>query len=154
MDARIKGDYARDATDIVARPVVAVDKPPSICPFCNLDRTRVVAANDRAIAINDNFPVSPGHRLIIPVRHIASFFEATEEERDALFALLATVREKVLEEFSPDGFNVGFNDGASAGQTVMHLHIHLIPRYEGDQPDPRGGVRLIFPEKANYWSTR
>lgn len=138
------------------------------CPFCTLDPTRILASNPHALAIEDGFPISPGHILIIPKRHIASLFEATKEERDALFDLLAEVRELLLNTACeggeanpsklkgrslsvPDGYNIGINDGAAAGQTVMHLHIHLIPRYVGDQPDPRGGVRWIFPDKAVYW---
>lgn len=141
------------------------------CPFCTLDQTRILTSNTLALAIMDGYPISPGHALIIPKRHIASLFEATREEREALFDLLAEVRnpsqppfakggDKSLpaslsereEKIFPDGFNIGINDGAAAGQTVMHLHIHLIPRYAGDQPDPRGGVRWIFPDKAAYWN--
>lgn len=125
-----------------------------ICPFCTVDPLRIILENDRAMAIYDGFPVSPGHMLVIPKRHISSFFEATDQEQVALLKLLAEARELALNKYSPDGFNVGINDGATAGQTVMHLHIHLIPRYAGDQPDPRGGVRWIFPEKADYWSNR
>ena len=104
------------------------------------------------MAIYDGFPVSPGHTLIIPKRHIASFFEATKEEQGAMLDLLSEMRQRLQAEHNPDGFNIGINDGAAAGQTVMHLHIHLIPRYAGDQPDPRGGVRWIFPDKAEYWN--
>ena len=125
-----------------------------ICPFCNLDKLRIISSNDYAIAIYDGFPVSPGHCLIIPKRHFASFFEATKEEQVALLNLLSEIQELLMREHSPDGFNVGINVGEAAGQTVMHLHIHLIPRYAGDQPDPRGGVRWIFPEKADYWTNR
>ena len=121
------------------------------CPFCNLEALRVVSSNDHAIAIYDGFPISPGHTLIIPKRHVASFFELTVEEQSAMLELLAQMRQRLLKERNPDGFNIGINDGAAAGQTVMHLHIHLIPRYAGDQPDPRGGVRWIFPDKAAYW---
>jgi len=121
------------------------------CPFCNLQKSRVILDNDHAIAIYDGYPVTPGHSLIIPKRHISSFFEATREEQTALLDLLAEVRERLLAEHNPDGFNIGINDGAAAGQTVMHLHIHLIPRYDGDMSDPRGGVRWIFPDKAAYW---
>ena len=123
------------------------------CPFCTLDPTRIIAANNHALAIMDGFPISLGHALIIPKRHIASLFEATRDEREALFDLVEQVRADLLEKYSPDGFNIGINDGTAAGQTVMHLHIHLIPRFAGDQPDPRGGVRWIFPDKAAYWST-
>lgn len=106
------------------------------------------------MSIMDGFPISRGHALIIPKRHIASLFDATSDEREALYDLLAQVKIELQEKYNPDGFNIGINEGAAAGQTVMHLHIHLIPRYSGDLPDPRGGVRWIFPEKADYWSNR
>jgi diadenosine tetraphosphate (Ap4A) HIT family hydrolase len=139
------------------------------CPFCNPDNSRIILANTHAIAIHDGFPVTPGHSLIVPKRHITSFFEATREEQAAMFDLLAEMRQLLLnppQPFRPaswvpfdkagslsvpDGFNIGINDGAAAGQTVMHLHIHLIPRYSGDTEDPRGGVRWIMPKKAPYW---
>jgi diadenosine tetraphosphate (Ap4A) HIT family hydrolase len=122
------------------------------CSFCTLDSSRIIASNDHAVAIRDGFPVSKGHTLIIPKRHIASLFEATVEEQAALLELLGQARQQLQDELKPDGFNIGINDGTAAGQTVMHLHIHLIPRYAGDQPDPRGGVRWIFPDKAAYWN--
>ena len=122
------------------------------CPFCTLDPSRIILSNDHAIAIRDGFPVSEGHTLIIPKSHITSLFEATTEEQAALLDLLGLARKQLQDELRPDGFNIGINDGTAAGQTVMHLHIHLIPRYAGDQPDPRGGVRWIFPDKAAYWN--
>lgn len=121
------------------------------CPFCEIDQYRELLANDHAIAVHDGFPVSPGHLLIIPKRHVLSFFSATIQERSAIIALLDAARERLVKEYKPDGFNIGINDGVAAGQTVMHMHIHLIPRYTGDTPDPRGGVRWIFPDKAAYW---
>ncbi|MRR58403.1 MAG: HIT family protein [Deltaproteobacteria bacterium] len=121
------------------------------CPVCNLDPARVYADNDLAVAVLDGYPVSPGHSLIIPKRHFESLFDATEEERVALFNLLDEARTRLLEERQPDGFNIGINDWITAGQTVMHLHIHLIPRYVGDCDDPRGGVLWVFPERAAYW---
>ena len=124
------------------------------CPFCTPDDSDVVGANDHAIAFYDGFHVTPGHCLIVPKRHISSFFEATREEQAALFELVAQMRELLLAERRPDGFNIGINDGAAAGQTVMHMHIHLIPRYAGDTEDPRGGVRWIMPVKAPYWKTK
>jgi diadenosine tetraphosphate (Ap4A) HIT family hydrolase len=124
------------------------------CPFCNVDNSRIILANAYAISIYDGYPVSPGHSLIIPKRHIASIFEATKEEQAGLLHMLAELQEILVKEHNPDGFNIGINVGEAAGQTIMHLHIHLIPRYAGDQPDPRGGVRWIFPEKADYWSNR
>jgi diadenosine tetraphosphate (Ap4A) HIT family hydrolase len=101
--------------------------------------------------VKDAHPVSPGHALIIPVRHVESFFETTSEERAALMEALDWARLDVLARHAADGFNIGINDGIAAGQTVMHLHLHLIPRYAGDWPDPRGGVRWLFPGKADYW---
>jgi diadenosine tetraphosphate (Ap4A) HIT family hydrolase len=121
------------------------------CLFCNLDDGRIIMAIDNAMAIWDVFPVTPGHTLIVPKRHIASLFDATREEQASMFDLLAKMRQRIQSEHNPDGFNIGINDGTAAGQTVMHLHIHLIPRYNGDMPDPRGGVRWIFPDKAAYW---
>ena len=125
-----------------------------ICPFCALAPERVLIDNDFGIVFRDAFPVSPGHTLAIPRRHVGSFFDLTGEERDAILALLEQAKEGVDAEFHPDGYNIGINDGTAAGQTVPHLHIHLIPRYTDDQPDPRGGVRWIFPDKADYWSKR
>mgnify|MGYP000325706973 CR=1 FL=1 len=121
------------------------------CPFCQIDTSRILLANDLAVAIGDGYPVSPGHSLIIPRRHIASVFEATAAEQTALWELVVKTRELLQAERQPDGFNIGINDGEAAGQTVMHLHIHLIPRYAGDITDPRGGVRWVRPEKAPYW---
>jgi len=126
----------------------------STCPFCTPDSSKILRANDHAIAFFDGFPVTAGHTLIVPRRHIPSFFEATREEQAALCDLVAQMRELLLAERSPDGFNIGINDGVAAGQTVMHLHIHLIPRYAGDTEDPRGGVRWIMPVKAPYWKKR
>jgi diadenosine tetraphosphate (Ap4A) HIT family hydrolase len=124
------------------------------CVFCCLPLERIVAQNDLAIVIRDGFPVSPGHTLVIPRRHVASYFETTAEERLAMFELLEDAKRDLGNEFAPAAFNIGINDGQAAGQTVMHLHMHLIPRYAGDSPDPRGGVRWIFPGKADYWSQR
>ena len=125
---------------------------PLPCPFCTVPHDRILFESDTALAIRDAFPVSPGHTLIIPKRHVASLFECTEGEQAALLKLLNLVRMDVDREFQPSGYNVGVNDGVTAGQTVMHLHVHLIPRYEGDAPDPRGGVRWVLPEKAAYWT--
>lgn len=116
--------------------------------------SRIVGQNEHAVLIRDGFPVSPGHSLVICKRHVGSFFEVSNDERCALMALLDEAKVALAAEFQPDGFNVGINDGPAAGQTVPHLHIHLIPRFKGDQPDPRGGVRCVIPEKADYWSKR
>ena len=122
------------------------------CPFCHMPDDRVEASNAVAFVVSDRFPVAKGHTLIIPKRHYGSLFESTETEWKGLWDLMTSAKERLQKDLKPDGFNVGVNDGPAAGQTVPHLHIHLIPRYKGDRPDPRGGVRWIFPEKADYWS--
>ncbi|WP_116329722.1 HIT family protein [Cupriavidus taiwanensis] len=124
------------------------------CPFCSIQAQRIAGGNEHAVWIRDGFPVSPGHSLVIPKRHVGSFFEVSSEERIALLELLDQAKLAADMEFHPAGFNIGINDGADAGQTVPHLHIHLIPRYKGDSPDPRGGVRWVIPDKADYWSKR
>ena len=98
----------------------------------------------------DNYPVGKGHMLVVPFRHVANFFELTQDERKDAFELVWQANAKLDGEFHPDGYNVGVNVGLAAGQTVMHVHIHLIPRYHGDVPDPRGGIRFVIPKKANY----
>ncbi len=124
------------------------------CPFCVLPEVRVLFRNDAAVALRDAYPVTPGHTLVVPVRHVASFFDATPSERDSMLALLDTAKQQLQAEFGPAGYNIGINDGAAAGRTIHHLHIHLIPRYSGDSNDPRGGVRWIIPDKADYWTGR
>ena len=124
----------------------------SNCPFCQLDAARIAFADDVTLVIRDAFPVSPGHTLIIPRRHVGSFFELTPPERARMLELLTQAKAELDGTLQPDGFNIGINDGAAAGQTVAHLHLHLIPRYRGDTPDPRGGVRWVLPAKAKYWS--
>ena len=121
------------------------------CVFCTLPFTRVIDENDTAIVIRDGYPVSPGHTLLIPKRHTGSFFDLSEQERRELLALLDRAKLVLDKEFQPQGYNIGINDGAAAGQTVSHLHVHLIPRFDGDLPDPRGGVRWVIPDKAKYW---
>lgn len=125
-----------------------------VCPFCTLPTERIRGQNEHALWFRDGYPVSPGHSLVIPRRHVGSFFEVTTQERAAMLALLDEAKAAAEVEFSPAGFNIGINDGAAAGQTVPHLHIHLIPRFAGDLPDPRGGVRWVIPAKADYWSQR
>ncbi len=123
----------------------------SECPFCSLTHDRVRYDNGTFAVIRDGYPVAPGHSLIISRRHVASWFDLTDEELASLNDALRWARTDVEAELGPDGYNLGVNDGVAAGQTVMHVHIHLIPRYEGDCPDPRGGVRWLFPGKAKYW---
>ena len=121
------------------------------CPFCTLPPERIIDSNEFGITIRDGFPVSTGHTLIIPKRHIGSWFEIDAEEQLGLLDLLTRAKIALQNELNPDGYNIGINDGPAAGQTVPHLHMHLIPRYKGDIEDPRGGVRWIIPEKAKYW---
>jgi len=126
-----------------------------ICHFCVIKDSdvekRIIKQNILAFAIYDAYPISSGHTLIIPKRHIASFFDATDEERQDLLELVDDMKLQIDGEQNPSGYNIGINDGAAAGQTIPHLHIHLIPRYEGDVEDPRGGIRWLVPEKAKYW---
>lgn len=124
------------------------------CAFCTLPQARIVTGNQHAVVIRDGFPISPGHTLIIPKRHIGSFFDLEKEEQTAILELLHSAKHQLDTELAPQAYNIGVNDGQAAGQTVLHLHVHLIPRYTGDKPDPRGGVRWIIPEKADYWTQR
>lgn len=126
--------------------------PETSCPFCALPSERILFSNAHGVVIRDGFPISHGHTLVIPRRHLESFFDLEESERNALLSLLDEARRRLNREIEPDGYNIGINDGQVAGQTVPHLNIHLIPRYRGDRPDPRGGARWIIPEKADYWS--
>lgn len=127
---------------------------PDRCAFCNLPESRFVFASVHGFVIRDAYPISSGHTLVIPRRHVCSLFELTPPEQAELLALLDMARTELEDSCHPDGYNIGINDGPAAGQTVPHLHIHLIPRYRGDTADPRGGVRRLFPEKADYWTAR
>lgn len=122
------------------------------CPFCSPGDEDIVLQNALCYARHDRYPVTNGHLLIIPFRHEANFFSLTEEERTAAVELLWRAQSELGSRFAPDGFNVGVNVGEAAGQTILHAHIHLIPRSLGDIPDPRGGIRWIIPQKAAYWS--
>ena len=104
-----------------------------------------------AVAIVDAFPLTPGHSLVLPRRHEPDFFALDADEREAVFALAWELKRILVERHQPDGFNLGVNVGDAAGQTVGHAHLHVIPRYRGDVPEPRGGIRWIIPEKAPYW---
>jgi diadenosine tetraphosphate (Ap4A) HIT family hydrolase len=121
------------------------------CPFCNPPPEDALIRNDLCYARSDRYPVSPGHLLIVPFRHVADFFDMTREEQIAALDLVNSAK-ALLASRKPEGYNVGVNVGVAGGQTVMHVHIHLIPRYRGDVDDPRGGVRFVVPEKARYWS--
>ncbi|MCG8519614.1 MAG: HIT domain-containing protein [Pseudomonadales bacterium] len=127
------------------------------CPFCFVNETSEkdpMPSNAFAHIRQDGFPVSEGHLLIVPNRHAADWFDLTVAEQRAIMELIELGKQWLEERYQPDGYNIGMNCGAAAGQTVMHMHCHLIPRYAGDQRDPRGGVRWVIPEKADYWSDR
>lgn len=121
------------------------------CPFCNLPEQRILRETPSALAFFDGYPISEGHALVIPKRHLAHLFDLPNEELQAVWSLAAEVRNLLREKFSPDGFNVGVNEGEAAGQTIGHAHVHIIPRRKGDVPDPRGGIRWVIPGKAKYW---
>jgi diadenosine tetraphosphate (Ap4A) HIT family hydrolase len=125
----------------------------SACAFCHrvAEGVNIVAEAELAAAFEDAYPLNPGHTLILPRRHVARFAELTDEERSAIWELVPTVRVHIERQHAPDGYNVGLNEGATAGQTIAHVHLHVIPRYRGDVEDPRGGIRWIVPERAAYW---
>ena len=107
--------------------------------------------NDLAAALSDIYPVSPGHTLIVPRRHMEDFLELTQQEQEAVWSLVAPVRNKIESLHAPSGYNIGVNIGEAGGQTIAHTHLHVIPRYAGDVEDPRGGIRWVIPDKAVYW---
>ena len=123
---------------------------PVKCPFCNPVADEIVARNELCYARWDRYPVNRGHLLVIPFRHTTDFFSMTPKEKAAVISLVDECKRVIEKKFSPDGFNIGFNVGEAAGQTVMHCHCHVIPRYAGDVPDPRGGVRGVVPGKQGY----
>lgn len=120
------------------------------CPFCDTLSLKIILENDQAIAFYDKYPVQRGHLLIVPKRHVATYFDATDEEIMAIHELIKKGKELLDREYSPDGYNIGVNVGEYGGQTVMHLHVHLIPRYKGDIDDPRGGIRKAIPNLVPY----
>lgn len=121
------------------------------CPFCRrIEQEDYDSGTDHCVAFPDGFPVSPGHTLIVPRRHESALFALSAEERSALWSLVEDVRNALKEKHSPSGFNIGINDGIAAGQTIAHCHFHVIPRYQGDVPDPRGGIRWVLPDRAPY----
>lgn len=122
------------------------------CPFCRMEKSRIRLESEFAVAFCDGFPVSEGHTLVVPKRHVVSLFELPKEEQAGIWKLVAEVRAMLASQLGPDGFNIGLNDGTAAGQTVMHAHVHVIPRRHGDVADPRGGARWIIPDKAAYWA--
>lgn len=123
----------------------------SECPFCNLDSNiEIISETATAVAFLDSYPVSKGHTLIIPKRHIGNYFDLKTHEQRALWILVNRCKKILTERYNPDGFNVGININEAAGQSIFHVHIHLIPRYKGDMKNPKGGVRGVIPEKQGY----
>ena len=121
------------------------------CPFCNLAKhVELISETATAVAFLDSFPVNKGHTLIVPKRHVGAYFDLTIHEQRALWLLVNRCKSIIEKRYQPDGFNVGINVGEAAGQTVFHVHIHLIPRYTGDVENPRGGVRGVIPERQSY----
>ena len=123
--------------------------PNDPCLFCK-DPRGVSIQHELAYSARDSYPASPGHTVIIPRRHVSSFFDLTPEEMAACMGLIKEEKELIDEEFKPDGYNIGVNVGPAAGQSIFHVHIHIIPRYKGDVENPQGGVRHVIPKKAYY----
>lgn len=122
------------------------------CPFCDIPEAERVIETDDVIGFFDRYPASPGHLLLVPRRHVATWFDADQREKAALVRAIDDAVQLIesMAERQPDGYNVGFNAGEAAGQTVMHLHIHVIPRFRGDVDDPRGGIRGAIPIRRIY----
>lgn len=118
------------------------------CPFCKL--RDVEHSTEYFNIIYDKFPVSKGHLLVISKRHIASYFDLCGAEKNELVYIIDTLQKYLIDKYHPNGFNIGFNDGECAGQTINHFHLHIIPRYNGDMDNPQGGVRGVIPEKQKY----
>lgn len=123
-------------------------EPESKCPFCNSSETLI--SNKYGFVRYDKYPVTNGHCLIIPHRHFSDYFNSTDQEKIAMLKLIDETKVFLDEKYNPTGYNIGINIGETAGQTVMHLHIHLIPRYDGDTEDPKGGVRGVIANKQKY----
>ena len=125
------------------------------CPFCLIasgdSGTELIAESSNSVAFFDSYPISEGHTLLIPKKHEVNFFNLSEDERADIWGLVNTVQKILNDMLNPDGFNIGANVLEAAGQTIMHAHVHIIPRFSGDIKDPRGGVRWVIPEKAPYW---
>ena len=121
------------------------------CPFCDRSPSDTLCSSDTGFAFLDPYPVTVGHTLVVPHRHVASLYELSAADQAELHAMVAEVRTLLMRRYGTTDFNIGINDGTAAGQTVLHAHIHVIPRRRGDVADPKGGVRLVIPEKAKYW---
>lgn len=125
----------------------------SDCPFCEIVTAQSrewVDQSDQFVAFRDQYPVAEGHTLVVPRRHVVGFDSLPEESGSKLIQFLQAVQKQIRDRYQPDGFNIGLNDGTAAGQTIEHLHWHIIPRYHGDVPDPEGGVRGVIPDRQSY----
>ena len=120
------------------------------CVFCLRDSLEVIAENKLALAFYDTCPVSNGHTLVVPKRHVETYFDASPEEHRAINELIFEVKALLENKLNPDGYNIGANIGQAAGQTVFHFHIHIIPRYSGDVEDPRGGLRKVISNRSPH----
>ena len=125
---------------------------PASSPFHPVDPERIVLETDLCLAFLDKYPVSEGHTLVVPLCPVASLYELDERTHTEIWHTVCRVRAILVERFHPTGFNIGVNDGPAAGQTVSHAHVHIIPQYAGDVPDPRGGIRWVRPDQAKYWT--
>lgn len=123
--------------------------PNNPCLFCK-DAKGVSLKNELAYSARDSYAVSPGHTVVVPKRHVSAFFDLSQDEVAACMDLINEEKKLIDEEFNPDGYNIGVNIGPAAGQSILHVHIHIIPRYEGDVENPQGGVRHVIPKKAHY----
>lgn len=124
--------------------------PNNPCLFCHREPEKIIAETQYSLLTTDDFPVSEGHMLIIPKRHFATQFEASAEENHDFHQLLLQAKQHIEKTYQPDGYNIGSNNEQAAGQSVHHLHIHIIPRYKGDVENPKGGVRWVIAKNAAY----
>ena len=124
------------------------------CPFCLPESEKIFIRKDLCRCWWDDYPLSPGHALVIPTRHIETWFEATDKEKAEIIGVIDLVKIAIEREHQPTAYNIGMNSGRDAGQTVPHLHVHVIPRYPSDVADPRGGIRNILPAKARWWEQK
>jgi diadenosine tetraphosphate (Ap4A) HIT family hydrolase len=124
------------------------------CAFCDIekriDESRIIYQDSTWIAILDGYPVSEGHTLLIPKRHCETYFDLNYLELESLGVTIGVVKRLLDTKYHPNGYNVGVNCGEAAGQTIMHCHVHIIPRYNGDCENPRGGVRGVIPSRMDY----
>lgn len=122
-----------------------------LSPFHPLSPESIVLENERCVAFLDRFPLTRGHTLVAPKSVVSSLYDLPAEWQAEVWDVVRRVRDILGARYQPDGFNIGLNDGPAAGQTVPHAHVNVIPRYRGDAPDPRGGIRWVLPARAAYW---